>query len=79
MATKMALYYKNMRKSSLRLANSRDLHTKCLFYWFLNYKHYRCNIQVMLYMHHSEFDIFKMASRMVANKFYKPVGAALYL
>ena len=27
-------------------------------------------------MHHSEFDIFKMASRMVADKFYKPVGAA---
>ena len=33
--------------------------------------HYRCNIPVMLFMHHSEFDIFKMASRIVADKFYK--------
>ena len=31
----------NVRKSSLRLANSRNLHSKCSFYWFLNYKHYR--------------------------------------
>ena len=30
----------------------------------------------MLFMHHSELDIFKMASRMVADKFYKPEGAA---
>ena len=35
-----------------------------------------CNIPVMQLMHYSEFDIFKMASRMVADKFYKPVGAA---
>ena len=34
------------------------------------------NIQVMQLMHYSDFDIFKMASRMVADKFYKPVGAA---
>ena len=31
----------------------------------------------MQLMHHSEFDIFKIASRLVADKFYKPVGAAL--
>ena len=36
-------------------------------------------MQVMLFMHHSEFDIFKMASRMVADKFYKAVGAAHYM
>ena len=30
----------------------------------------------MQLMPHSEFDVFKMASRMVADKFYKPVGAA---
>ena len=34
-----------------------------------------CNIPVMQLMHHSEFDIFKMASRMEADKFYKPTGA----
>ena len=31
---------------------------------------------MMQLMHHSEFDILKMASRMVADKFYKPVEAA---
>ena len=36
----------------------------------------RYNIPVMQLMHHSEFDIFKMVSRMVADKFYNPVGAA---
>ena len=39
-------------------------------------RHHPCNIPVMQLMHHSEFDIFKMASRMVVDKFYKPVGAA---
>ena len=33
----------------------------------------------MQLMHHSEFDIFKMVSRMVADKFYNPVGAATNL
>ena len=30
----------------------------------------------MQLMHRSEFDIFKMVSKMVADKFYKPEGAA---
>ena len=30
-------------------------------------------------MYHSVFDIFKMASRLVADKFDKPMGAAPYL
>ena len=70
---------KNMIKFSLRLANSRDLHTKCLFYSFLNCKHYRCYNQMMLFMHHSELDIIKIASRMVADMYYKSEGAAPYL
>ena len=41
--------------------------------------HYRCNIQVTLFMHHAEFDIFKMAPRKVADKFVKPLGAEPYL
>ena len=79
MAAKMAVYYKNIRKFSLRPANSRELPAKCWFYWFLSNRHHPCNIPVMQLMHHLEFDIFKMASRLVADKFYKPVGAALYL
>ena len=75
MAAEMAVYYKNIRKFPLRPANSRDSYTKCWFYWFLRYSYHPCNIQVMQLMHYSEFDIFKMASRLVADKFYKPVGA----
>ena len=30
----------------------------------------------MQLMHHTEFDIYEMASRIVGDKFYKPVGAA---
>ena len=41
--------------------------------------HYPCNIPVMQLMHYSEFDIFKMASKRVADKFYNPLGAAPYL
>ena len=41
--------------------------------------HHPCNIQVMQLMHHSEFDMFKMASRLVDDKFYKPVRATPYL
>ena len=33
----------------------------------------------MQLMHHSEFDIFKIVCRMVADKFNEPVGAAPYL
>ena len=75
MAAKMAVYYKNIRKFYLRPVNSRDSHAKCWYYWFLSYSHHPCNVPVMQLMHHSEFDIFKMASRMEADKFYKPVGA----
>ena len=43
---------------------------------FLSFRHHPYNVPVMQLMHHSAFDIFKMAFRMVADKFYKPVGAA---
>ena len=33
----------------------------------------------MQLMHHSELDTFKMAYRIVADKFNEPVGAAPYL
>ena len=79
MAAKMAVYYKRKKKIFPETDRLRGLHAKCLFYWFLKYKHYRCNIPVLLFIHHSEFDIFKMASRILADTFYKPVGVAPYL
>ena len=35
-------------------------------------------IPVMLFMHHSAFDIFKMVSKILADQFFKLVGAAFY-
>ena len=35
MAANLAVYHKKYMKSSLRPTKSRDLHAKCLFYWFL--------------------------------------------
>ena len=67
MAAKMAVYYKNIRGFSLKPTNSRDLHEKCWFDWFWSYRHHPCNIPVMQLMHHPEFYIFKMSSRLVAN------------
>ena len=61
---------KSIRKSSLRPTKSRDLHAKCLFYWLLNYIHHPCDPSDQCY--HSAFDIFKMASKIVANKFFNP-------
>ena len=69
LAAKMAVYYKKYKKIFPGPANSRDLHVKWLFYRFLSYRHHPCNIPVMQLMHHSEFNIFKMAVRMVAEKF----------
>ena len=82
MAAKMAAYYKEYEKIFPETGKLQGFAYKMLILLILElqtYKHYRCNIQMMLFMHHSKFDIFKMASRMVADKFYKPVGAALYL
>ena len=68
MADKMAVYYKTNEKifpetgKILRIAYQMHI-------LLILELHYRCNIQAMLFMHHSEFDIFKMASRMVADKF----------
>ena len=74
----MAVYYKTHDKIFLKLVKFQGFAYKMLILLILEL-HYRCNIQVMLFTHHSEFDIFKMASQMVADKFYKPVGAAPYL
>ena len=49
MAAKIAVYCKNIRKSSLRQTKSRDLHAKCLFYWSLIYKHHPCDPSGAIY------------------------------
>ena len=76
MAAKMAVYYKIYKNIFPETGKLHRFNAKCWSYWFLSYRHHPCNIPVTQLMHHSEFDIFKMASRMVANKFYKPMGAA---
>ena len=76
MAAKMAVYYKKYKKIFPETGNLQGFNAKCWFYWFLSYRHYPCNIPVMQLMHYSKFDIFKMASRIIADKFCKPVGAA---
>ena len=78
MAAKMAVYNKNIRQLSLRLVSFKNLHAKFYLTDF-ELKHYPCNIPVMLLIQHSECVIFKMASMMVPDKFYNPVGATSYL
>ena len=56
-----------LQEYSLKPTNSRDLHAQCWFNWFWSYRHHPCNIPVMQLMHHSEFDTFKISSRLVAN------------
>ena len=79
MADKMAVYDNKYEKIFPETGKLQGFAYKMLIVLILELQHYRCNIQVMLFMHHSEYDIFKMASRIVADKFYKPVGATFYL
>ena len=69
MAAKMAVYNKKNKKIFPETGKLQGFACKCWFYWFLSYIYRPCIIPVMQLMHHSEFDIFKMASRMVADKF----------
>ena len=76
MAAKMAVYYRQYKKISPKTMKLQEFACKMLIFLFLSYRYHPCNIPVMQLIHHSEFDIFKMVSRMVADEFYKPVGAA---
>ena len=69
MAAKMAVYYNKYEKFFPETGKLPGFAFKMLIFLFLNCKHYRRNIQVMLFMHQLELDIFKMASRMAADKF----------
>ena len=76
MAAKMAVYHKKYKKifsetdkfqgfaDKMRILLILDLQTSSLW---------------SQWCFHSAFDIFKMASKIVANKLFKPVGAAPYM
>ena len=79
MAAKMAVYYKKYEKIFPETGKLQGFAYKMVILLILELLYNQCNIQMMLCMYHSQFDIFKMASRIVVNKFYKPLGAAPYL
>ena len=72
MAAKMAVYNKTYKKIVPETGKLQEFACKIILLIF-ELKPYPCNIPVMLLIHHSECDIFKMASRMVPDKFYNPV------
>ena len=67
----MAVYYKKYKKIFTETGKLHGFTCKMLISLILE-----LDIILVTSLHHSEFDIFKMASRMVVDKFYKPVGAA---
>ena len=75
MAAKMAVYYKKYKTIFPETGKLQGFACKILILLIFEYIHHSCNIPVMQLMHYLEFDIFKMASRVVAEKFYKPMGA----
>ena len=79
MAAMMAVNNKKYKKIIPETGKLQEFACKILFYLFLNYKHHPLNVPVILLIHHSEYDILKVASRMLPDKFYSPVGAASYL
>ena len=71
MAAKIAVYYKKYKKIFPETSKLQGFAYKIPILLILEFQTSSCNITVMLFMHHSEFDTFKMASRMVADKFTK--------
>ena len=74
----MAIHYKKYKKIFPEAGKLQGFACKMLILLILEL-HHPCNIPVMQLMHHSEFDIFKMVSRLVADLIYKPLGAVPYL
>ena len=66
MAAKMAIYYKKYKKIFPETGKLQGFACKMLLLLILEL-HHPCNIPVIQLMHYSEFDIFKMASRTVAD------------
>ena len=66
MAAKMAIYYKKYKKIFPETGKLQGFACKMLLLLILEL-HHPFNIPVIQLMHYSEFDIFKMASRTVAD------------
>ena len=77
MAAKMAVYYQKYEKIFPDTGKLRGFAYQTLILLILE-------LQTLSLLHpsdafHASLDIFKMVSRLVADKFYKLEGAALYL
>ena len=76
MAAKMAVYHKKYTKIFHEADKVQEFACKMLILLILELQTTSLWSQ---WCYHSASDIFKMASKIVANKFYKPVGAAPYM
>ena len=72
MAAKMAVYYKKYEKIFPETGKLQGFAHKMLVLLILEVQTLRCYIQVILFMHYLELDIFKTAFRMVATRFTNP-------
>ena len=79
MATKMAVYNKKYKKIFPETGKLQEFACKVLFYWYLNYKHYPCNIPVILLNTSYRKWYIQDDVQDGNNKFYNPVRAASYL
>ena len=76
MAAKMAVYYKKYKKIFPETDKVQGFACKMLILLILELQTSSLWSQ---WCFHLVFDIFKMASKIVANKYFKPVGAAPYM
>ena len=76
MAAKMAVYHKKYKKIFPETDKVPGFACKMLILLILELQTSSLWSQ---WCYHSAFNIFKMASKIVANKFIKPVGAAPYM
>ena len=76
MAAKMAVYHKKYKKIFPETDKVQGFACKMLILLILELQTSSLRSQLC---YHSAFNIFKMASKIVANKFIKPVGAAPYM
>ena len=76
MAAKMAVYHKKYKKLFPETDKVQEFACKMLILLILKLQTSSLCSQ---WCYHSAFYIFKMASKIVANKFFKPVEAAPYM
>ena len=76
MAAKMAVYHKKYKKIFPETDQVQGFACKMLILLILELQ---TSFLWSQWCYHSAFDKFKMASKIVANKFFKPVGVAPYM